>query len=109
MKHYKVATQVIEDYTDNHDWTYSKFKGGNTYYVTANRPASAIALVTRLIYNKVGAVMVGDSSAYIEIPIVDSVVEVQDPHQLSEYEQIQMEYEGEVKYPDNRELIQEGV
>ena len=110
MKHYKVESQVIEDYTNNDEaivppWTYSKFKGGDTYYVTACRPASAIAKVTRLIYNRFGAVMVGEGSAYIEIPIVGSVVEVQDPYELSHREQMQMEYEGKVTSPANRTLV----
>ena len=106
-KHFKVETQVIEDYSDGMDWTYCKFKGGTTYYVAAPSVATAIALVTRLIYSKVGSVMVGERSAYIETVDHSSVDQIEDPYELSDYEKDQIEHEGRCWSPVNRELTKE--
>ena len=90
-----VTTQVVENYGLHceSDEPYWKFKVGDDYlvYGTTDRPANAVALVAALCME--------NGKGYKEFPVHHEVVSAD---HKTEHEQMQEEYDGEIKYPAKR-------
>ena len=95
-----VTTQTIENYglECESNEPYWKFKGGEEYlvYGTNDRPANAMALVA--------ALSIHNGKGYKEFPIAWEEVPAD---YKTDSEQMQEEYEGEIKYPAKRIHVKE--
>jgi hypothetical protein len=94
-----ISTQVRENY-GAHDWDgegtcpqYWKFKGGHEYKITGIPLNGDLSEIVEMVRGDVT-----EDNDYYEEYILDW--EVQNDDYLSWYEESQLEYDGEIRYPE---------